>query len=152
MGGSGGKKGGAIKGQREARAGTDEGTNIREGTGKFREEGGKKKGGADVGRNKRTVSNGRPRPEGKTPVPKRHAKERLGPRIKADTTSSPARNTTHEVVITCTTTGETPRIASMMESTEKMSNTMGERALGNRKLGLEMRHAPKSLKVIFQIS
>jgi hypothetical protein len=83
-------------------------------------------------------------------VPKRHAKERLGSRIKTDTTSSPARYTTHEVVITRTTTGETPRIASMMEGAEKMSDTMGERTLGNRKLGLEMRHAPKCLKVVLQ--
>ena len=60
MGGRGGPKGGAIKGQQRARPRTDEGTNIREGTGKLREEGGKKKGGADVGRDERTVSNGRP--------------------------------------------------------------------------------------------
>ena len=39
----------------------------------------------------------------------------------------------------------------MMEGTEKMCDPVGERTLGNRKLGLEMRHAPKSLKDVLQI-
>jgi hypothetical protein len=40
----------------------------------------------------------------------------------------------------------------MVKGTEEVSETVGERALGNRKLGLEVRHADEGFKVVFQLS
>jgi len=81
-------------------------------------------------------------------VLKWHAKKGHGPCIKANAAHNSPRNTCHEIIIFCAALSETTGVASVVEGAKEVGNTVGERTLGDHKLGLKMGHAFKCLKVI----